>query len=531
MDRDVRETGAAPDAPGAEDLVTRAVAAHLVGDGDTAVSCLQEAYRRQVGADAVEAALRSAFLLALIFGTTGRASLFNGWFARARRLLDELPAGEDRSAGRGYVAALEMHRGLDAGEFEHVGALAAEVATIGRYRHEPDLTALGLVSQGRHAIYAGDVPHGLALLDEAMAGVLAGEVADLVAGLVFCAAIEGCQEIGAIDRMCQWTTGLTTWCDDQQPGITAFAGECALHTGQVLRLRGAWTEAIAEFAAARARYDLQGQPVAAGCAEMERGDLLRLRGDLAGAAAAYETAAAYGCDPQPGLAQLWVCRGRPDAATAAVRRTLAETLTPARRAGVLPASVDVLLGVGLADDARELVDELDVLARVTGCAPVAASVAYGRAVLELARDDAAAALPEGRRAAQTWGAVGCPFEVARSQVAVGRALTALGDDESAKGVLRTARSAFESLGAAPSITEVDALLVGADPPARAPAGLTSREVEVLRLVAAGSSNRQIASALVLSERTVARHLSNIFTKLGVGSRTGAAAFAYENGLV
>ncbi len=514
-----------------EDLVARGVAAHLTGDDDGAVSALQEAYRLQVRDGAVEVALRSAFLLALVFGTTGRPSLFNGWLARARRLLDEVPDDEARSGARGYVAALEMHQGLDTGEFESVGPLAAEVATIGRRRHEPDLMALGLVSQGRHAIYAGDVPQGLALLDEAMAGVLAGEVADLVAGLVFCAAIEGCQEIGAIDRMCQWTSGLTTWCADQKPGITVFGGECALHTGQVLRLRGEWTEAIAEFAASRARYDGQGQPVAAGYAEMERGDLLRLRGELSAAEAAYETAASYGCDPQPGLAHLWLLRGQRAAATAAVRRVLDETVTPARRAGLLPAAVDVLLGAGLVDEAQPLVDELDDLARMTGCAPIAGSAAYGRAALELARGDAAGALPYARRAAQTWGGVGCPFEVARSQTVVARSLVTLGDRESSLGALQTARSIFETLGAVPSVRELDVLLTGDAPSRRSLAGLTPRELEVLRRVAAGSSNRQIATALVLSERTVARHLSNIFTKLGVDSRTAAAAFAYENGLV
>lgn len=508
------------------DLVTRGAAAQLAGDPDHAVQLLQRAHRGQLAHGAVAEALHSAYLLALTFGTSGRPALFSGWLGRAQRLLDELPDRGDGAVSQGYVAVLELHQSLGEGEFERVGALAVEVAAVGRRHGEPDLTALGLAAQGRHAIYSGDVPRGLALLDEAMAGVLAGEAGGLVAGMVFCAAIEGCQEIGATDRMCQWTSGLQTWCR-VQPGPTPFAGNCALHHAQVLTLHGAWGEAIEELATARDRCQDQGMPLTAGYAEQERGELLRLRGDHDGALTAYQRSAELGCDPQPGLAQLWLARGQGAAAAVAVRRCLAETAVPARRVHLLPGAIEILLGVGDADRARALRDELDGLAAMTRCDPVVGAAAQARATVALAEGDPEGALAGARTAVRAWTAAGAPFEVGRARVVLARALRGLGDAESARAELEAAGAAFEALGAVPSLEEVAGLLGTADEP---PGGLTPREVEVLRLVTAGRSNRDIAAELFLSEKTVARHLSNIYGKLDVDSRTRAAAYAFQHGL-
>ena len=153
--------------------------------------------------------------------------------------------------------------------------------------------------------------------------------------------------------------------------------------------------------------------------------------------------------------------------------------------------------------------------------------AQASGAVELAGGDAAGALPYLRKAQQLWTRTESPYERARVQVLTGRALAALGDAQSSRRELEAARSAFRRLGARPAADEVSALLA----PGAIPAGLTAREVEVLRLVASGRSNAQIATDLVLSEKTVARHLSNIFGKLDVGSRTAAAAYAFEHGLV
>ncbi len=157
---------------------------------------------------------------------------------------------------------------------------AAEVVTaVGRRHRDPDLLALGLSSQGRLAIYAGRITDGLALLDEAMAGLAAGEVTPVVFGDVYCAAIEGCQEIGDFGRVAEWTTALHRWCLSQ-PGLVAFTGQCSVHRGQLMRVHGAWPEALEEFERAIERYRLADSVAAIGLAECERGDVLRQRGEF-----------------------------------------------------------------------------------------------------------------------------------------------------------------------------------------------------------------------------------------------------------
>ncbi|WP_202619336.1 helix-turn-helix transcriptional regulator [Ornithinimicrobium cavernae] len=549
----VSESVAAPD------LVARGTSEFLTGHSDAAVRSLQEAYRLQTQAGAASAALRTAFLLATIFDRTSQHSLFQGWLGRAQRHLTSLAAtSPDVPVERGLVAMLELRRALAGGRFDLMGPLAEEISAVGLRHGDPDLIALGALCRGRLAIYGGDVAGGLTLLDEAVTGVLAGDVSPLTAGVVYCTAIEGCQEIGALDRLCQWTEGLVTWCGDQ-PGLAAYAGACALHHGQVLTLKGDWDRALEMFAAAHTRYLSQGERGAAGAAQRERGDLLRVRGDLAGAEEAYQYAVGLGCDPQPGLALLWLARGRREAASAAVRRWLDETQLPAQRTQHLPAVIEVLIGVGDDGLARTLAEELDSRAALTGCEPVAAAAAQVHALVELASGDAAAALPYARKAIQLWLAVDAPYEGARSRLVLARALETLGDEDSAVQELREAATVLQGLevavdsalgalgggpraaGFAPSAREgtggAGARFGSASAPgpgggtvAGGAAHLTEREVEVLRLVAAGHSNRQIATQLVLSERTVARHLSNIFGKLRVGSRTAAAAYAFEHGL-
>jgi ATP/maltotriose-dependent transcriptional regulator MalT len=350
-------------------------------------------------------------------------------------------------------------------------------------------------------------------------------VSPVFAGHVYCTMIEGCQEVSDYGRAAEWTAALSRWCD-AQPGLVLFTGQCAVHRGQIMRLRGAFEEALAEFAAAADRYRQLGEVAAAGLAQAERGDVLRMQGRFAEAEDAYEQAGAVGFEPLPGLALLWLAQGRSQAAQAAVRRLLAEVGDPVARSRLLPPAVDVLLAVDDAAAATDLVGELAELAARFKCAAVQASAAQASGRLQLETGDPAGALPYLRKAVQLWQSVKCPYETARVQVLIGRACAALGDLRSSTGQMESARRTFTDLGAAPALDEVLRLTE----PDRPPGGLTAREVEVLRLVAAGRSNAQIATELVLSERTVARHLSNIFDKLHVPSRTAAAAYAYEHGL-
>jgi ATP/maltotriose-dependent transcriptional regulator MalT len=374
-------------------------------------------------------------------------------------------------------------------------------------------------------IYAGQVSEGLALLDEAMIGISAGEVSPILAGMVYCSMIEACQEVSDYSRAAAWTRALTRWCD-AQPGLVPYTGQCSLHRGQIMRLRGAYEDALAEFALAQRRYQVEGTAIAAALALTEQGDVLRLQGKLDEAESAYGLAAEQGYEPQPGLVLTWTLRSRTAAAVSAVRRLLAEARTPVHRSRLLPAAVEVMVAAQLPDEARGYCEQLSEIAAAFGNSALQAMSAYAAASVELITDQDQEALADARESCRLWSDVGSPYETARARVLIGRALRNLGDQDSAAAELGVARRAFVDLGATPAVQEIDRMLRRT-----LPGGLTEREAEVLRLVAAGRSNHDIASVLVLSPKTVERHLSNIFVKLGVSSRTAAAAYAHEHGLM
>lgn len=505
-----------------QDLQDAGLAAYLLGHRDAAVDYEQRAFAVCQQAGDPAGMIRCCFHLAMVFGSSGEAALAQGWTARADRILDDLA---DDAVEHGYVSVLHMYGHLATDNLPAASAAAATTTTAGRDHADPDLLALGLCSQGRLLILSGRIADGLRLLDEAMAGAAAGEVTPVVFGDVYCTAIEGCQEIGDYGRVGEWTSALHRWCSDH-PGLLAFTGQCSLHRGQLMRVHGAWSEALEEFANAIERYRLSNSVVAVGLAECERGDVLRQRGDFAAAELAYQRSSERGYDPQPGLALLWLARGKREAAVAAVRRLVAEVPNPIARCRLLPTAVDILLAAGAVDEARAVAARLDEVAVQVGTETLQAYAAFASGAVELASGDAAGALPYLRKARLLWAASQWPYEGARVRLLTARTLIAIGDDESARRELEAASATFHELGAAPSAAEAEHLLG----PAGYPGGLTVREVEVLRLVASGRSNSQIAAQLVLSEKTVARHLSNIFTKLDVTSRTAAAAYAFEHDL-
>ncbi len=510
------------DALSAEELEDFAVTAELTGHHDTTVTALHRAFSLSQRACDLARSVRCAFRITMTALTHGEVALAGGWTSRAERLIADLDDGVEV----GWVAYLRMFRAMGMGDFATASVCADEVAECGRRYDEPDLTALGLCSQGRMALYTGRIAEGQALLDESMVRVIAGEASPVVAGHVYCTAIEGCQEISDFGRVAEWTAALTRWCA-AQPGLLAFTGQCAVHRGQLLRLHGEWRQALDELELATRRYEEVGAADAVGLAAYEAGEVLRLRGEYAEAEAAYQRAADIGFDPQPGLALLWLWRGQDGAALAAVERLLAETGGPVPRCRLLPAAVEVLLGSGSLDRAREVAAELDDMASHFGCTWLEGAAAYASGAVELASGDAAGGLPYLRKAQQLWARAGATYDRSSAQLLTGRALAAVGDTESSHRQLEAARTTFRQIGARPAADHADRLLA----PASLPSGLTAREAEVLRLVASGRSNAQIAAELVLSEKTVARHLSNIFTKLDVASRTAAAAFAFEHGVV
>lgn len=506
---------------GPADLVALATAAYLAGDRDASVRAFQPAHQRHLAAGDLRAASRCASWLATILSLAGEMSVGRGWAARAERLLDSEPT---EIVERDYVLVYEMFSRIYSGDFPGAQEIAVRFTEIGHHFGDADLIAKGLESQGRLLMYAGRVREGLALLDEAMVGIAAGEVSPIIAGLTYCSMIEACQEVSDLERASEWTSALSRWCD-LQPGLITFTGQCAVHRGQIMRSRGAFSEALQEFEFAQRRYAESGWSPAAGLALCERGDVLRVRGAYDGAEAAYEQALELGHDPQPGLVALWLARGRTTAAVAALRRLLNEATTPVHRSRLLPVAVEILLAGDRLEDAGSAADELAATADRFGCTALLAMSGCASGQVQLAMGNPADALAPARRAWELWNKLEAPYEAARARMLLGCAFRALGDEESATGAVAAAWRTFDELGVEPRLREADRLL------RRRAGGLTAREVAVLRLVAAGLTNPEIARKLTISDKTVARHPSNIFTKLDVRSRTAAAAFAFDHQLL
>ena len=510
---------------GAEDLELLATSAYMLGREDDYFEALERSHQAHLDAGEPLRAVRCAFWVGVNLARQGEKGRASGWLARAQRLLEH----EQRECvERGYLLIPAMFGREAAGDWDAAATIAASAAQIGERFGDRDLLALAGQGQGQFLIRQGRIADGLPLLDEAMLAATAGELSPIVTGIVYCGVILACQEAHDLGRAREWTAALTRWCE-QQPDMVAFTGRCLLHRAEIMQIRGGWAGAVEEARRAQARSAQANNRAAAGAAACLRGDVWRLQGELAAAEEAYREASAHGWEPQPGLALLRLAQGSHAAAAAAIRRALAETAARPARARLLPACVEIMLAAQDIDQARDACAELEAIAAGQASAMLDASAASARGAVALSAGDAPAALVALRRAWEAWQELEASYEAARTRVLVGLACRALGDEEAAALELEAARSVFERLGAAPDLRRVDALAAG-DAPTDAH-GLTPRELEVLRLVAAGSSNREVAAQLVISEHTAARHLQNIFAKLGVSSRTAASAFAFEHGLI
>jgi DNA-binding CsgD family transcriptional regulator len=487
----------------AEDLERLATAAYMLGDEAEYLAVLERAHRAHLDNGAVERAVRCGFWIGLQLTLRGDIGRATGWLGRAQRRLADRDCVE-----RGYLQLLaallqDDERKLDA------------AAELGQRFGDADLLSLAVQEQGNARILGGDIEAGLSLLDEAMVAVTAGELSPIATGLVYCSVIITCQNAYELRRAQEWTVALAGWCEQQQD-LVAFTGRCLVHRAEIMQVHGEWDEALEE-----ARRGAHGAGAAQ--AHYRQGELHRLRGEFDAAERAYREAALLGDEPQPGLALLRLAQGAPAAAAATIRRLLGETSQPLRRALLLPAQVEIALAAGEPGEAGAACDELERLAGDHPSAMLAATVAHARGAFALAAGEPAAALVALRRAETAWLQLDAPYETARVRVLVAECCRALGDEDSAALGLDAARATFERLGAGPDLERIE--------PSGGAHGLSPRELQVLRLVAAGDTNRAIAAELVLSERTVDRHVSNIFAKLGVSSRAAATAYAYEHRLV
>jgi DNA-binding NarL/FixJ family response regulator len=504
-----------------EDLERLAVASYMVGRDDACEEAWIAAHRLWLSRGEAECAARCAFWQALGLFFRGDLAPAMGWVARGGRLLEEGRRDSVEQAWLGMLTALPRLFEGDAdaySSFVEAGEIAERFA-------DADASMFARLGRGYALILQARVDEGMALLDEAMVSVTADEVAPMLAGIAYCQVIALCQAVFDLRRAREWTEALARWCD-AQPDIVPFRGNCLVHRCEIFQLQGAWTDALES--ARRACEWLAGPPAwdTLGSAYYQLAEIQRLRGELAEAEQSYRQASLAGRDPEPGMSLLRLAQGRIDLARPAIGRALEEAPDPIARSRLLPACVDIMLEAGDVAAARAEADELAVIAAHLDAAYLNALAAEASGAVLLAEGDPRAGLATLRRAHRSWRDLEAPHQVARVRMLIGVACRELGDGASAELEFEAARNALEELGARPDLARL-AHLAGSPKPG----GLSRRESEVLTLVAAGKTNRAIAAELHISEKTVARHVSNIFTKLRLSSRTEATAYAFKHGVV
>ncbi len=502
-----------------DDLDRLASAAFLTGRESEFLEIHERLHRLHVAADDRVRAARSTFWLGLMLLFGGKVAQAGAWIARGHRLLEGRASTE-----HGYLLLVAGEQQLRDGRAEAADATFDEALVIGRRTADADLVAAAQHGRGRALIDRGDIAAGLRCLDETMLATVAGDLSPILTALMYCSVIDACQQVYALGRAREWTKAFSRVCD-QQPEMVAFTGVCLVHRAEILQLQGAWPDALSEARRAGDAFGALGPP---GSALYQQAEIHRLCGAFEEAERGYHAASERGFEPQPGLALLRLAQGRVEVACATIRRLIAARGSRLRRARLLPAHLEIALAAGDLDGARGARDELHEVAEAFGSEVLRALAAQADGAIALADGDAPSALDALRRAFEIWEHVEAPYEAARVRVLIGQACLGLGDGETAELERRAARSTFERLGAQPDLVRLDAASAG---PACPHPTLTQREIEVLRLISTGQTNRAIAGALGVSERTVDRHVSNILAKLAVPSRAAATACAIHRKLL
>ena len=505
----------APQAMTADDLAAWADSEFWLGHMDDTLRLGAAAYDAFVSASRHADAAVAGILLGIFHMSRGDEPQAMGWIGRAARLVQDLPEGY----AHGFLMFLtEVQANLEGGRPTEAVAAARRMQELGRRLDQVDLTAMGIHAEGRALIRCGHASDGLALVDEAMVIVLGGRLNPFNSWTLYCFTIEACHEIADLGRMSRWTALTEQWLATFPAGAIGdgVEGMCAVHRAQLYLLHGSWRQAESTALATVAHQDSMAIPYVAE-AWYVVAESRRLLG-LPGASAAYDEAHALGRNPQPGRALLRLAEGDAEGAARSLRSALAAAgPDPLRRAPLCAAAVDAAIAAQRPDEAAAAAAELEETASTWATSGLQAMAATARGAVLLSDGRVEEALAVLSDAAQRWQQLGASYDAARSRLLLAEAYRSVGDEQSAAEERALAATAYERLGARMPATE-------------APDGLTTRECQVLALVAEGRSNEQIGEALFISDRTVARHLTNIFHKIGVESRTQAARYAIDHGM-
>ncbi|MGP0221658.1 LuxR C-terminal-related transcriptional regulator [Paenarthrobacter sp. NCHU4564] len=499
------------------DLVDRSLLARArwwQGDVQGSMSLAEGIFQELAGQGLPAEAARSALLLSMQWGLRGNIPVSSAWLARARRLLEPLPVSVDH----GYLLYLE---GSDALYLDGMPAAAQSAAArlkdmAGQFQ-APELGSFASLLSGLSHVRNGNTAQGFVDLDEALLPVLAGQVPVEWAGDIYCSVIHLCYEMEDFARMRAWTDALADWCAALSTTFM-YAGIASVHQLQLAAAEGHWKQAEDGLLALGGRLRHAHGWIAAECFS-EAGEIRRRRGDAEGARAAFDSARSLGHDGQPGSALLWWDAGRTDLALGELRAALAERETLGRMCLLLPL-VELLAPLDTASAALYCL-ELEEAAATFGTPGFVARARRARGAVLMAQLRWAQACAELDAAAEAYRKQRRRYELAEVHEHLALARRGLRDDDLARAEEATAAAIRAQLGAAPPSR------LGLDPDV---GGLTPRELEVLACVLSGASNRDIAHALTISEKTAGRHLANIFTKIGVTSRTAAAAWARHHGI-
>jgi DNA-binding NarL/FixJ family response regulator len=507
-------TQAGEDTPlGTDDLEAMAAAAWRLGHGKESLRVAERVYTQLARTDPASAAMK-AVDLALAWLTRGDINIGQGWMSRARRLLDEAP----EAPTHGYLAYLDVVVAVMNRDTAVIPQRVTALRELSGRLDSPALTALCHVAQGLEAMLDARMAEAYGLIDEAMLPVLADQVPLEWAGDIYCIVLHHCHRLADLPRMRAWTQSMQRWCNDFA-GSANYGGVCDVHRLQV-RAAGDDYRMLEEQLAAASSALEEVNTWAAGEGYYQLGEVRRRRGDADGAFAAFARARALGVEPQPGEALLRCARGDGDTAWTDLRVALAG-LDRLDRMWLLRGAVEVALARDGLDEAERHCTELESGAEAFGTPGFRAWAAHARGAVLVRREQYAQAIEALQAALREYRTQQSRYETAQVYEWMALAHRGLGNDELAAADAATAENIYAQLGVEP------AQVCGT----AAPGGLTKREVEILRRVAAGATNRQVADQICISEKTVGRHLANIYAKLGVSSRTAAVAWAHENHLL